>query len=261
MWTIWIESKFSRHYTSFSSKPRVARPAAKAFSIFPFWLLLVLILFFDTLLFMSYLFHQTALAFKPSNGYSSLPQPMSGASSSNGSGGGPITRNSSNLSIHKSGYSLYVNSFYKIKMLYPSSWLVNEEDITPHNEIIKIVSFTKDPNSFSGDFVLGELSLNSNITKRLSIYSLLTDNIKAYSQYYYTDFHILKSTLHASIFDNPAYELLFTDKLGTRIMKTIQMGTIIGGKVYITQYYADKEKYPVNLSKLQIMIKSLQIAG
>src|SRR5581483_12129391 len=103
------------------------------------------------------------------------------------------------------------------------------------------------------------LSLNSNITKRLSIYSLLTGNIKAYNQYYYTDFHILKSTLHASISDHPAYELLFTDKLGTRTIKTIQMGTIIGGKVYITQYYADKEKYPANLSKLQTMIKSLQI--
>ena len=37
-------------------------------------------------------------------------------------------------------------------MLYPSSWLVNEENITPHNEIIKIVSFTKDLNSFSGEW-------------------------------------------------------------------------------------------------------------
>jgi hypothetical protein len=209
---------------------------------------------------MSYLFHQTVLAFKPSNGYSSLPQPRSGASSSNGSGG-PISSHSSIFNSNKSGYSLYVNSFYKIKMLYPSSWLVNEEDITPHNEIIKIVSFTKDPNSFSGDFVIGQLSLNSNITKSLSICSLLTGNIRAYSQYYYTDFHVLKSTLHASISNNPAYELLFTDKLGTRTIKTIQMGTIIEGKVYITQYYADKEKYPANLSKLQTMIKSLQITG
>ena len=120
MWAMGIESKFSRHYASFSSRPRVARSAVKAVPIFPFWLLLVWILFFDALLFMSYPFHQTVLAFRPSNGYSSLPQPMPGASSSSGNGSGnPITSHNSNLSSNKSGYSLYVNSFYKNKNAIP----------------------------------------------------------------------------------------------------------------------------------------------
>ena len=94
----------------------------------------------------------------------------------------------------------------------------------------------------------------------MNTYILLTNNLNTYNQIYYTDFNLINANLNSSISNNPAYELTFTDKLGKKTMKTMQLGSIIGNKIFIIQYYTEIDKFPLNLPIVNTMIKSLHIA-
>ena len=61
--------------------------------------------------------------------------------------------------------------------------------------------------------------------------------------------------------NNPAYGLIYTDREDNINYKTMEIGTIIGDKVYYIRYNAEEKKYSNYLPTptIQMMINSLKI--
>jgi eukaryotic-like serine/threonine-protein kinase len=156
----------------------------------------------------------------------------------------------------------YENHIFGVKIRYPPDWTIDEKNITPNNNgIATIVGFVKDFKSFSGDFLISIYNLTANSNAHVITLDKLLDNIiDSYKKYIYTDFNLVESnTTHLAGNNNPAYKLVWIDPEGQYTIKTMQIGTIIGHKLYVVQYYAELEKYSDNLPAIQKMIDSLQI--
>ena len=170
-----------------------------------------------------------------------------------------------------SSFLSYENAAHRIRIQYPPDWQIIEKDIFPYDDTTTIVDFVKDSNSFSGDLLISVYNLTAN-TKGLTInlHKLLDNIIYSYNSYYYTDFKLVESNITNNTIagNNPAYKLVWTDTIswpdtmGKRYtIKTMQVGTVIEGKLYLLQYYAGLEKYSDNLPTIQRMIHSFQITN
>jgi eukaryotic-like serine/threonine-protein kinase len=74
------------------------------------------------------------------------------------------------------------------------------------------------------------------------------------------DFKVIESNTNSSILaSKPAYKLVFTDEEEEIHYKTMEIGTIIGDKVYLLSYAAQEEQYSDYLPTVQKMINSLKI--
>ena len=86
--------------------------------------------------------------------------------------------------------------------------------------------------------------------------SLITDNETL------TDFNPIELNTNITLGEgnnDPAYRLIYTDREDNINYKTMEIGTIIGDKVYYIRYNAEEKKYSNYLPTIQMMINSLQI--
>ena len=76
-----------------------------------------------------------------------------------------------------------------------------------------------------------------------------------------TDFNLIESNTNITLGgDNkPAYRLIYTDRDIDTNYKTMEIGTIIGDRVYYIEYIAEEKKYSNYLPTIQMMINSFQI--
>ena len=59
--------------------------------------------------------------------------------------------------------------------------------------------------------------------------------------------------------NNLAYGLLYTDRVDGTNYKRMQIGTIIGDRIYFIKYNAEEKQYSNYLPTIQMMINSLKI--
>jgi hypothetical protein len=77
----------------------------------------------------------------------------------------------------------------------------------------------------------------------------------------YVNFDLLPSnTINVWLAGNPAYilEYKYSDPI-SGILKVMETGTIISGKGYYVQYFAESEKYSSYLPTIQTMIDSFTL--
>ena len=86
--------------------------------------------------------------------------------------------------------------------------------------------------------------------------SLITDYNKTL-----TDFNLIESNTNITLGggNNPAYGLIYTDREDNINYKTMEIGTIIGDRIYYIEYIAEEKQYSNYLPTIQMMINSLQI--
>ena len=88
-------------------------------------------------------------------------------------------------------------------------------------------------------------------------FSRLTNDYKARLE----DFKVIESNTNSSILaGKPAYKLVYSDEDDEIYYKTLDIGTIIGDKVYSIRYIAKEEQYSEYLPTIQKMINSFKIA-
>jgi len=157
---------------------------------------------------------------------------------------------------------LYENATYAIHIQYPFNWTIEEGDAYPDDGYTDIVSFfapvENDPESGLPSLYISIDSLSSNRNENLSEYLKTTIN-----DYYNDseDFKVMESNANSILGGKPAYKLVFTDvdDDGTNY-KGMDIGTIIGDKVYLLSYEAEDEKqYSEYLPIIQKMIDSFKI--
>jgi hypothetical protein len=159
-------------------------------------------------------------------------------------------------------FKLYENATYAIHIQYPFNWTIEEGDAYPDDGYTDIVSFFapvgNDPESEVPSLYISIDSLSSNRNENLSEYLTTTIND------YYSDsedFKVIESNANSILGGKPAYKLVSTDVYddGT-IYKSMEIGTIIGDKLYLLSYEAEDEKqFSEYLPIIQKMIDSFRI--
>jgi eukaryotic-like serine/threonine-protein kinase len=76
-----------------------------------------------------------------------------------------------------------------------------------------------------------------------------------------TDFNLIESNTNITLGggNNSAYGLLYANKVDGTNYKTMEIGTIIGDRIYYIEYIAEEKQYSNYLPTIQMMINSLQI--
>jgi hypothetical protein len=159
----------------------------------------------------------------------------------------------------------YDNATYGITIQYPSNWLVDNTDF-PGDPLTQIVGFfsplesridtyeerlwiAQEQQSFSEDFDLEQYAeqIVSNYNSTLIDFSL--DEIDTET-----------ATLGNN--DSPAYRIVYTERLEPEDidLKTLEIGTVIGDKVYVVMYHAETARYDQYLPIIEEMINSIELS-
>jgi hypothetical protein len=163
---------------------------------------------------------------------------------------------------NNSTYSTYENSTYGIGVQYPSNWSVQESNTT--GTLIKIATFFSPTGPDSDPTAEVSLYMDKlhNSTTTLNKYA----HFVAFTDYENrpSDFHAFKllelSTNSSILAGKPAYIIIGTyENPPFSLGQLMEIGTIIGDKVYSVQFIADAPRYADYFPTVQEMIDSLQI--
>jgi hypothetical protein len=162
----------------------------------------------------------------------------------------------------------YQNTSYNIRIQYPANWTKDEQDFDSNDTITNIVTFFS-PLTSRFDIYSENLGIsieglsNPNMTLEEYATSLINDYNKTLTDFNLIETdttYITKSYAHiVDLAENPAYKLVYTDKEDNINYETMEIGTIIGDKVYYIEYIAEEKKYSNYLPTIQMMINSLEI--
>ena len=168
----------------------------------------------------------------------------------------------SNDDDNNNTFKLYENITYGIKIEYPSNWTIEEEGDEDSDNVTDVVSFfapvRNDSETVTPSLYITIDNPPLNLIENFNEYLRTTINdYNDDSQ----DFQVIESNTNSSTLGGyPAYKLVYTDVDGDNInYKDMEIGTIIGDKVYLVTYDAAEEEYSVYLPAVQKMIDSLKI--
>lgn len=144
---------------------------------------------------------------------------------------------------------------FRIRMQYPSNWITNATVDRIVNGT-KVVEFDTPSTGFSNNLIVFVRHVNNED----SIFHELQRSIESNS--FNPGYKILEANTNATLSKQPAYLLVDsttnTNGLTTNIR---EIGTIIGDKVYIVQYFADSADYFTYLPTINKMIDSIVITS
>ena len=167
---------------------------------------------------------------------------------------------------NNNSFRTYENPAYGIQIQYPSTWIIYAGDVFSDNDddddaAIDIVSFLgpakSDTEAYAPSLYISidnppPADLNLNLTEYLA---RITNDYEARLK----DFKVIESNTHSILAGKPAYKLVFTEEEDEIHYKTMEIGTIIGDKVYLLSYAAQEEQYSDYLLTGQKMIDSFKI--
>ena len=157
-------------------------------------------------------------------------------------------------------FKLNENPTYGIQIQYPFNWRIDEGDVDSDDAVTDIVSFValigNDSETDGPSLYMSIDNQSSNLNENLNEY--LTTLIDDYNDT--EDFEVIESNTNSTLAGKLAYKLVFTDVYDDDInYESMEIGTIIGDKVYIATYEAEEEQYSDYLPTVQKMIDSLKI--
>ena len=147
----------------------------------------------------------------------------------------------------------YQNSSFGIRIQYPANWTKDEQDFDANDAATNIVAFIS-PLTSRFDIYPENLGISmerltdQSITLDEYATSLITDYNKTL-----TDFNLIELNTNITLGggNNPAYRLIYTDREDNINYKTMEIGTIIGDKVYYIEYIAEEKQYSNYLPTIQ----------
>jgi hypothetical protein len=171
-----------------------------------------------------------------------------------------LSSTTSSSSSPTSDILTYQNNSYGIRIQYPANWTKDERDFDPNDNVTDIVAFssplTSRLDNFSETLAISmERLSNPNMTLDEYANSLITDYNKTLTDFKLID---LNTSITLGGDNNLAYGLIYTDREDDINYKTMEIGTIIGNKVYYIEYFAE-EKNSNYVPTIKMMINSLQI--
>jgi hypothetical protein len=171
-----------------------------------------------------------------------------------------IYRQEASAQMTDNTFKTYQNPTYGIQIQHPSDWRIDEGDVYADDYVTDIVSFIapirSDTESYAPSLSISIDNPPPNLKENLNEYlNRITND--------YDDilkgFEIIESDTSSILAGKPAYKLVSTDEEDGIDYKSMEIGTIIGDKVYFVTYYAEEEQYSNYLPTIEKMIDSFQL--
>ena len=154
----------------------------------------------------------------------------------------------------------YQNSPYGITIQYPVNWTKDEQDVDSNDTVANIVAFISPVDNTSYTYPTGlAISTERLIDQNMTLNELANSSITDYGKRL-PDFNIIESNANITLIgrNNPAYGLIYSDRENGNNYKTIEIGTIIGDRIYYIEYIAEEKQYSNYLPTIQMMINSFK---
>jgi hypothetical protein len=187
----------------------------------------------------------------------------------------PLNGSKDGKQQQKKNFLTYENPNHRIKIQYPSRWQIEEIDRNQYDSIIHVAQFYSPQENFleiypesleiSIDTLLSPAEDDNN-NKNLTLDKYADEVVKNYTETL-PEFKLVELNKNSTLAgNNSAYELIYTAKIvdvsnriGKFNYKTIEMGTIIGDKVFKVNYYAPQSEFSDFLPIIKKMIDSFEI--
>ncbi len=185
-------------------------------------------------------------------------QPIGGGGGTPGGGGGPTTQpteppysgirdiESPNNSAVANDFLIYQNNTFAVKIEYPSNWSKAENDTNSLDRFSEIVTFSSPFQNSSDRYsekVLLKVSDLGGQNRSLNDYLYDTINYHIANS---TDFQIIQTDTNTTFAAKPAYKLIYNHMIlqNNTALQTMEIGTIIGDKLYAISFNAEPGSYP-----------------
>lgn len=150
-------------------------------------------------------------------------------------------------------------------MNYPSTWSVNETDITPEDRVNLIAEFVSPFETYNDthieyvqinrdDGIFYEADLNEYLDEAISTYKDIANN-----------FTLIESSTSDALSGQPAYSLTFTEVLNREdgqepiTLKNFEIGVLLNNTAYFVTYVGQEEKFDNYFPVVEQMINSFKL--
>ena len=179
----------------------------------------------------------------------------------------PLQQEGKLVQAQTNDYKIYQNPYYAISMQLPSNWTINESERNSNHQVTYVATFLSpledSSDLFYENLLIGIHNLNYNNANLREFLHQITNSLIAG----WKNLKIIDSNTNSMLAGNPAYKLVatYTQTQGNENeyddidVKMMEIGTIIGDKVYDVHYSAEPEKFDSYLPAIQKMVNSLII--
>jgi S1-C subfamily serine protease len=159
----------------------------------------------------------------------------------------------------KQGLLSYENSTYGIRIQYPANWTKDEQDSNPEDSVTDIVTLYSPLDSRVDEYSENLGVSVENLTSANITLEQYTDSLTANYNETLIDFKVIESNTNTTLGGNPAYKLVYTDREDDINYKTMEIGALVGDKVYFIEYFAEENYYSKYFPTIQEIIESVEI--
>lgn len=159
----------------------------------------------------------------------------------------------------------YFNSDYNVTMKYPSTWSVNETDLTPDDRVDMIAEFVSPFENFNDTYTeYVQINRDDGIFYEADLNEYLQEGINAYTDST-NNFTLIESSTSGTLSGQPAYTLTFTQTLGAEngqqplTLKNFETGILVNNTAYYITYIGEENGFDRNLPIFKQMVNSFKL--
>ena len=159
----------------------------------------------------------------------------------------------------------YFNPDHEIIMKYPSTWSVNETDLTPEDRVDLIAEFISPFETFNDTYTeFVQINKDNGIFYEADLNEYLQEGIKAYSNST-KNFTLIESSTSQTLSGQPAYSLTYTQTLDGEngqqpiTLKNFETGILVNNTAYYITYIGQEDRFDRYLPLVKQMINSFKL--
>lgn len=159
----------------------------------------------------------------------------------------------------------YFNPDYDITMKYPSTWSINETDLTPDDRVDLIAEFVSPFETFNDTYTeFVQINKDNGIFYEADLNEYLQEGINAYSNST-NNFTLIESSTSDTLSGQPAYSLTYTQTLDGAngqqpiTLKNFETGILVNNSAYYITYIGQEDRFDRYLPLVKQMINSFKL--
>ncbi len=166
---------------------------------------------------------------------------------------------------HATQMDQYFNSDYNVTMKYPSTWSVNETDLTPEDRINLIAEFVSPFETFNDTYIeYVQINRDDGIFYEADLNEYLQEAINAYVDST-NNFTLIESSTSETLSGQPAYSLTYTQTLSDEdgqqpiMLKNFETGILVNNTAYYIAYIGHEDRFDTYMPIIEQMINSFKL--
>ena len=159
----------------------------------------------------------------------------------------------------------YFNSDYDVTIKYPSTWSVNETDLTPEDRVDLIAEFVSPFETFNDTYTeYVQINRDDGIFYEAGLNEYLQEGINAYKDST-NNFTLIESSTSDTLSGQPAYSLTYTQTLSDEngqqpiTLKNFETGILVNNTAYYIAYIGQEDRFDRYLPVVKQMISSFKL--